>query len=116
MCEGPSNSDAILAKKQLVEAIQKYQEQEITILTLNQKVIIAEMTAKAKAEQEQTYLQRLKELTIELSNAKAQLEEESLRNERAAHATDIKKKAYGANTSSSSKEQLLERQLDTVKS
>ena len=57
--------------------MRKYQEQEITIIQLNQKVAMAEINAKAVQEKEKTFIEKVKELTIELRNAKIQIKEKT---------------------------------------
>ena len=46
--------------------MQRYQELDIALVELNQRVSMAEMDAKAKAVQEEIYIKEIRELNVEL--------------------------------------------------
>ena len=55
--------------------MQRYQELDITLIELNQRVSIAEMDAKAKAMQEEMYIKEIRELNTELNKVKTEVKE-----------------------------------------
>ena len=64
-------------KKKLVAAMQRYQELDITLVELNQRVSMAEMDAKAKAMQEEMYINEIRELNVELNKVKTEVKEKA---------------------------------------
>ena len=57
--------------------MQRYQELDITLVELNQRVSIAEMDAKAKAMQEEMYIKEIRELNAELNKVKMEVKEKA---------------------------------------
>ena len=57
--------------------MQRYQELDITLVELNQRVAMAEMDAKAKAMQEEMYINEIRELNVELNKVKTEVKEKA---------------------------------------
>ena len=57
--------------------MQRYQELDITLVELNQRVSMAEMDAKAKAMQEEMYIKEIRELNAELNKVKMEVKEKA---------------------------------------
>ena len=57
--------------------MQRYQELDITLVELNQRVSMAEMDAKAKAMQEEMYINEIRELNVELNKVKTEVKEKA---------------------------------------
>ena len=57
--------------------MQRYQELDITLVELNQRVSMAEMDAKAKAMQEEMYIKEIRELNVELNKVKTEVKEKA---------------------------------------
>ena len=55
----------------------RYQELDITLVELNQRVSMAEMDAKAKAMQEEMYINEIRELNVELNKVKTEVKEKA---------------------------------------
>ena len=95
--------------------MQKYQELDISLIEMNQRVATAETEAKAKSIQEEMYKNEIKELTIELRKSKAELKEKTVLISRHTEHTNFKKQIVATNLTGKTKEDMLDRQITMLK-
>ena len=95
--------------------MQRYQELDISLIEMNQRVAIAEADAKAKSIQEEMYLKEIKELTIELRKVKAELKEKTVLFSRKTEHSKFEKNIVSTNMTDKTREGLLEKQITMLK-